>query len=587
MDQVEEIKQRVDIVDLISSYIELKKAGANFKAICPFHSEKTPSFMVSQDKGIFKCFGCDESGDIFSFVEKMEGVDFPEALKILAERAGVKLEKVEKRFYDQKRSLYEINNKASDVFHHLLINSKNGVNSLKYLGKRGISKKTIENFKIGYAPQNYEFLSRYLVKKGFREGDIVLSGLALRRDRIISGRFPLFDRFRGRIMFPILNPVGNVIAFSGRLLEEQEGVGKYINSPETPVFSKSRTLYALDKAKTAIRKTGAVILVEGPMDAILSYQAGFANTVASSGTALTQEQVEILRRVTCRFLFAFDADNAGTEATKRGVELVLKSGGDVLIINIPKGFKDSADVIRKDPSLWREAIENAMPYIEYLEEKTFSKYGKVLSPEDKRDISLSLLPEIANISNPIISGEYLSRLASRLKTEEKYLYESIAKIKENTPAAQRERGKDQREPTSRENHLLALILVFPDYFNEVINYLHLSDFNSPQVIRIYKKLKLAYSKKRKFNLKQFTQKLISGDRDFVNLIVLDVENEYAEGDESIAQNEIISLAQSIKGKKREEEKRNFSEAIKKAEVAGDREKIKQLIKKFQEIVIKK
>ncbi|MBU2595259.1 DNA primase [Patescibacteria group bacterium] len=598
MDQVEEIKSRVDIVDLVSSYLELKKAGVNYKALCPFHNEKTPSFMVNQDRGIFKCFGCNESGDIFTFIEKMEGVDFPEALKILAEKAGVRLERIEKKFYDQKRNLYEINNQASEVFHHLLTKSKLGLQARKYLLARGVKKETIDQFKLGYAPKNFEFLSRYLLKKGFKESELVLSGLCLRRERIIQDRFPLFDRFRGRVMFPLYNPAGNVIAFSGRLLKEEEGVGKYINSPETPIFSKSRSLFALDKAKTGIRKIGAVILVEGQMDVVLSHQHGFENTVASSGTAITLEQVKILRRLTNRFLFAFDADEAGAEATKKGVRLVLAEGGDILVINTPKGFKDAAEAINQDPSLWQEAIKKAEPYLDYLEKKTLARFNRSLSPEDKRDIALEILPEIASISDPIVAGDYISRLAARLETQEKYLYEAMGRLKQlpatsyQLPAeslAKRDLAPPDRKPeagsSSIENHLLGLLLVFPDYFDSIKNFLSESDFNLKKTGSIYKKLKKGYALKRKFNLEKFVASLNPRERDLINLLVLEVENEYNGEDEEIAGEEIFSLIERIKKGKKEELSKDFEGKIKKAEKSGDQEKIKKLVREFQEKVI--
>ncbi|TSC90593.1 MAG: DNA primase [Candidatus Berkelbacteria bacterium Licking1014_96] len=593
MDQVEEIKSRIDIVDLVSSYLELKKAGVNWKALCPFHNEKTPSFMVNSDRGSFHCFGCSEHGDIFTFVEKMEGVDFPEALKILAERAGVRLEKIEKKFYDQKRNLYEINNLAAKVYHHLLIKDKAGSEALKYLQNRGLTDKTIAEFCLGYAPQNFEFISNFLLKKDFKQGDIVVSGLSVLRDNQRANSLPIFDRFRGRVMFPLYNPAGNVIAFSGRLLKEQENVGKYINSPETPVFSKSKTIFGLDKAKAEIRKGGAVILVEGQMDVIMSHQAGFENTVASSGTAITLEQIKILRRLSSRFLFAFDADSAGIEATKKAVAMVLNQGGDVLVIDTPAGFKDSAEVISQDPSLWRKAIEKAVPYLDYLEEKVFLKFKEPFSPQDKRDIALEILPEIAKISDPIVAGDYIARLADRLKTQGKYLYEAMERVEakseirnpksETNSKSQIQNSKPQNY--SAESHLLGLLLVFPEYYDSVKNLLNESDFNLPKSASIYKKLKKEYSLKRKFALKKFIGSLSSDEQDFVNLIVLDVENEYVKEDKEVAGEEILSLVERIKKGKKEELSKNFEGQIKEAEKSGNKEKIKKLIREFQDLII--
>jgi DNA primase len=585
MDQVEEIKQRVDIVDLVSSYVELKKAGANYKALCPFHNEKTPSFMVSADKGIFKCFGCGESGDIFTFVEKMEGVDFPEALKILAEKAGVRLERIEKKFYDQKRNLYEINNLAAKVFHHLLTKDRAGKDALNYLKKRGVSEKTIKEFQLGYAPLNFEFISGFLCQKGYKEADIVVSGLSLFRENRRKDSLPIFDRFRGRIMFPIFNPVGNIIAFSGRILKETIEAPKYINSPDTPLYSKSRNLFGLDKAKTKIRKSGFVILVEGTMDVILSHQAGFENTVASLGTSLTQEQVNNLARLSHRFLFAFDADEAGIMATRRGVDIALNQNVDVAVVAVPKGFKDTAEVIKTDSKMWREALLKSSPYIDYVFASTFKNKDEKLNPAAKRDIAAQILPEIAKISDPIVAGDYIGRLASRLQTQEKYLFEAMSRYKIKQGGDQKSEIQGGIQKTSKENHLLGLLLVFPQYFNTVKDFINPLDFSSPQVISIYKKLIKEYSKKRKLDFKKFVSDLKNSERDFVNLIILDVENEYVEEDKDIAGEEILSLVERIKQGKKDEASKNFEEKIKEAEKLGQKEKIKKLIREFQNLVI--
>lgn len=585
MDQVEEIKQRVDIVDLISSYLELKKAGANYKGLCPFHNEKTPSFMVSQDKGIFKCFGCGESGDIFTFVEKMEGVEFTEALNLLAERAGIKLAKIDKQFYDQKRNLYEINNLASKVFHHLLINDKAGKEALNYLKNRGVSEKTIKDFQLGYAPLNFEFISSFLCQKGYKEADIIASGLSLFRENRRRDSLPIFDRFRGRIMFPIFNPAGNIIAFSGRILKEETDAPKYINSPDTPLYSKSRNLFGLDKAKTKIRKSGFVILVEGTMDVILSHQAGFENTVASLGTSLTQEQVDNLARLSHRFLFAFDADEAGIMATKRGVDIALSKNADVAVVAVPKGFKDTAEVIKADSKKWREALLKSSPYIDYVFESAFKNKEEKLNPAAKRDIAAQILLEIGKISDPIVAGDYIGRLASRLQTQEKYLFEAMSRYKVNQSGGQESKIQESVQKTSKENHLLGLLLVFPQYFNTVKDFINPLDFSSPQVISIYKKIIKEYSKKRKLDLKKFVLSLKNSEQDFVNLIILDVENEYVEEDKDIAGEEILSLVERVKQGKKDEASKNFEEKIKEAEKLGQKEKIKKLIREFQNLVI--
>ena len=302
--QVDEIKSKVDIVEIIQEYIQLKPAGANWKAPCPFHNEKTPSFMVSRDKQIFHCFGCGEGGDIFTFVQKIENIDFPEALKILAEKAGVKLKKIDPTLVSQKTKLMDICHLAAEFFHKALTSSKEGQISRDYIAKRKLSPQTLADFKIGYAPDSWDLLLNLLRKKGYKDNDIFLAGLVVKNDR---GQ--LYDRFRQRLMFPIFDQHGNIVGFTGRILDaskENQG-GKYVNTPQTLIYNKSLIAYGLDKAKSEIKKQDLVVVVEGNMDVIASHQAGIKNVIASSGTALTLEQLKILQRYSNNLALAFDA----------------------------------------------------------------------------------------------------------------------------------------------------------------------------------------------------------------------------------------------------------------------------------------
>ena len=313
-DQIEEIKRKLDIVDVVSSYVPLTKSGKNYKALCPFHSEKTPSFMVSPTLQIFKCFGCSEGGDALSFYSAIEGVSFGEALKEMAKRAGVKLvrrkQSPEER---QKEKLYEINRLASDFFHHLLTKHDVGKPALEFLKKRGLSKDSIEEFNLGYAPRSWDSLGRFIVKKGYTVTDLLQSGLASRKDQ---GR-GYYDFFRGRAMFPLRSSTGRVIGFSGRALGDEQP--KYINTTETPVFEKRRLLYNFDLAKREIKKKKTAILVEGELDAIALNEKGLKNVVATKGTALSSEQITTLSRFANNLLLCFDRDAAGLEATKKGI----------------------------------------------------------------------------------------------------------------------------------------------------------------------------------------------------------------------------------------------------------------------------
>lgn len=345
MDEVEEIKRRIDIVDLISSYLTVKKAGSNYKAICPFHQEKTPSFMVSAEKQIFKCFGCGEGGDIFTFIEKMENLEFPEALKMLADRAGVQLKRkkfVPEEGKDRKTRLYKINDLAARVFNKILTTHPSGRVALEYLKKRGINEQTINEFTIGYASSSRS-MREFLLKKGFRPTELSEAGSP--------------DRFFKRIIFPIRNRMGNTIAFTGRVIDPKLEP-KYLNTPDTIIFHKGEVLYNLDQARGAIKQKNAVIVVEGQMDVISSHQAGVKNIVASSGTALTADHLQILYRYTPNIIFAFDSDSAGLLTAKKAYQMAISEGFNVRMIKLntrDNEFKDPWGDDRQGPSALAES----------------------------------------------------------------------------------------------------------------------------------------------------------------------------------------------------------------------------------------
>ena len=309
--QIEEIKSRIDIVELIGSYLKLQKAGANFKASCPFHNERTPSFNVSSARQIWHCFGCGKGGDIFTFVQEIEGAEFPEALKMLAERAGVELRPEDPNLRSEKNRLFQLMEEAAKFFEN---NLRAGEQVLGYLGKRGLSDETIGEFRLGYASEEWRALVQHLAAKGFKFPEMEKAGVAVKRggaQAITGNSAEYFDRFRGRIMFPIFDYNGRVIAFGGRIFPERENEAKYVNSPETPLYQKGRTLYGLNKSKQEILKKGECVLVEGYMDMAMSWQGGVKNVVAVSGTALTDEQLKILRRLSEKFISSFDIYEAG------------------------------------------------------------------------------------------------------------------------------------------------------------------------------------------------------------------------------------------------------------------------------------
>ena len=345
-DNVQQIKERLNITDVISGYIRLTKAGVNHRALCPFHNEKTPSFMVSPSRQSWHCFGCGEGGDIFTFVEKIEGIEFLDALKILAGKAGIELEYSDPKMRSEKDRLYEICETSAQFFTQQLGNP-----IINYLYKRGLKDETISEWRLGYSPDSWDSLLTFLKSKGYRETEMEKAGLIIQDTRYKIQDTRWHDRFRNRLMFPIFDTSGRVVAFSGRIMHdvvpsktEHADSGKYINSPETILFSKSRILYGFNRAKTDIRKNDAAILVEGQMDVILPWQDGVKNIIATSGTALTEDQLTIIRRLTGNLIMAFDMDDAGFRATKRGVDLAQGLGFNISVLRLESG-KDTADFV--------------------------------------------------------------------------------------------------------------------------------------------------------------------------------------------------------------------------------------------------
>lgn len=417
---VEQIKERLNIVEVVSSYVKLTKAGRNYKGLSPFNKEKTPSFFVSPDRGVYYCFSSHKGGDIFTFIEEMEGLDFRGALSILAERAGVELTRENKDTRDKRERLFQALEESTAYFEEAL--SRNSP-VMAYLKKRGISEASVKEWRLGYSPKGWEHLKSHLLSKGFTIPELEGAGLVKRGEEDPhTGKY--YDRFRNRIMFPIADVSSRIIAFSGRAFGDGEEP-KYLNSPETELFEKGRVLYGLNRAKSAIRKNNFSVLVEGQVDVILSHQAGFKNAVAVSGTALTNDHLSKLKQVSENVVFAFDADAAGIASSRRGAALALPLGMNVKVAPLPKGA-DPADVISEDAGLWRNAIRSATHIIEH----TLSLLAE--SEKDKRALYLKaremVLPLAAKIANKIDQSYFISYLASYLHIPEASIREELLKI---------------------------------------------------------------------------------------------------------------------------------------------------------------
>ena len=451
MSSVDQIKERLNIVDIVGSYIKLEKAGANLRARCPFHSEKTPSFFVSPTRDSYHCFGCDRGGDMFTFVQDMEGVDFKGALTILADRAGVTL--VSFGDSDDRSEKDRLHTLLDTAALHFQINLTKNQEALAYLYGRGLKSDTLKQFRVGFAADSFNDLYNVLKGKGFSDVEMEKAGLAVRGER------GLYDRFRSRIMFPISDPAGRVIAFSGRIFgKEDDKQGKYVNSPETILFRKSHILYGYDKAKMEIRKSDAVVFVEGQMDLLLAHQAGTVNTVAVSGTALTESHINAVRRLASKAVFAFDGDKAGLAASERAARIAFMFGMDARAVPMPKGL-DPADLIAKDADAWRARVEDANPMIPFLLNILGGQFP------DKRAFRLEtgkhILPLIAVMENKIDQAHFLKEVSNTIGISEEALREEmwkISSIEALAPSRISETDVSVPRPITREQILIAQII---------------------------------------------------------------------------------------------------------------------------------
>ena len=432
---VDQIKSRIDILTLVSSYMKLDKAGASWKGRCPFHNEKTPSFFVSPERRSYYCFGCGASGDIFTFVEEFEGLDFKGALKLLADKAGVKLEVYSKEMQEaegEKEKLYRAMEEATGYFEN---NLKGNKEVFEYLKSRGLTEKSIKDFRIGFAILDWRQLYDHLKAKGFTDNETEKAGLAKKPEDKAKA---MYDRFRGRIMFPITDSSGRVVAFSGRIFVDDGKSAKYLNSPETPIFSKNAVLYGIDKAKDSIRKNDFSILVEGQMDLILSHQAGYRNTIATSGTALSDSTVSkenvvsnlgLVRRLSQNIVLAFDADKAGANATIRAGKIALSLGMDVKVVDLPDGV-DPADCVSKmGVDAWREAIKNSKHIIEFLLHKVLKSYQND-GRKAGREIKEKILPFVNALESSIEKTYFIKKISDSSSIPHSALEDDLKKIEQ-------------------------------------------------------------------------------------------------------------------------------------------------------------
>lgn len=474
---VEEIKQRLDVAEVLSEYVKLLPSGTGrFKVLCPFHSEKTPSLMVSKERQGWHCFGCGKGGDVFTFVQEIEGVEFPEALRLLAKKANVELRPVDPKLHNAKTRLLDVLRLSAAFYRKVLTDGQTTEAAREYLRQRNVSSTTAEDFQLGYAPTTWDALLTFLRKKGHSDQEAFDAGLAVKRERGVGG----YDRFRGRLMFPIRDVNGTVVGFGGRIMEAVEGdassAAKYINTPETLIYQKGSLLYGLDRAKQSIKRADQAVLVEGYMDCLASHQAGVTNVVAVSGTALTERQVRLLKRYTTNVALAFDADLAGGEAARRGIDQALSQDLRVTVITLPDGAKDPDELVQRDPAAWRNAIGRSQRIIDYAFDQAF----RLHDPSDvdgKKAIAKRLLPVLKQLVDPVEQSHYVQLLGQRLGTDEQSLRQALQRttgprpVGRSAATAEAARPKSDRVVQTAERLLAIGLFSTPDHRRELTEHL--------------------------------------------------------------------------------------------------------------------
>ncbi len=513
-DNVSKIKDRLDIVDVISGYLKLTKAGQNYKARCPFHNEKTPSFVVSPERQVWHCFGCSKGGDMFGFVKEIEGVEFIDSLRILAAKAGVELDSFNPAVKDDKARLYEVCESATKFFEKQFLSSA-GKRALEYMKDRGVLDETVKEFRLGFAPSDWNSLGTFLKDRGYSENEIIEAGLAVKR----TDGSGAYDRFRSRIMFPIADLNGQVVGFTGRIFSAEGGPAfggeepaKYINTPQTRIYDKSRILYGLNKAKTEIKRADQCVLVEGNMDALMSYQAGVKNVVASSGTALTSTHLTLLHRYTTNLGFCFDSDQAGAIATKRGIGLALSQNFSIKVVEInDKECKDPADLVKKNSKAWLETVNKAKPVLEFYFNKAKSTFNPD-SADSKKSVISVLAPFLKRLTSQVEKSHWITQLAFFLRVKEEAVEADVSAAKDDLEPYDREVVSSAKikainavaaDPLSET--LLSLIMKNPVFFKNDIKKID-TELLDPHIAEAVTKLAVIGSDNLPDLLKDFREK---------------------------------------------------------------------------------
>lgn len=575
-DTVDEVKLKTDIVALIGEHVQLKKAGRNFKGLCPFHSEKTPSFMVSPELQIYKCFGCGEGGDAFSFLEKHEGMDFYEALKFLADRAGVKLEKVSFGDRGEKQKIYEINTLAGRLYQYLLLNHPLGKKALAYLrDERGLAMETIKAFQLGFSPDTPLALSKFLIgKKKQKAEDIEKSGLVYKKGD------DLIDRLRGRIIFPLFDHRGNLAGFAGRLMPGAKAdLAKYINTPETPAYHKSNMLYGLNMTRSEIKEAGSAIVVEGELDLISSWQAGVKNVVALKGTALTGEQVKLIGRFANLLILALDSDFAGDLAARRGISLAQNAGLEVRVARLT-GAKDPAEAVRGDLRGYINSLKNAVDVWQFIIDSTILR-NDPKTGAGKAKISRELAPVLSSIEDKIVQAHYIKMLSEALDVPVSSVIDEVGKKKKEETKEGETGAKAEPDLNAEDWEERFLSLAF-QFRPEILEKGETKDlFLTPLATQIHQSFLKYIRKVKEFEALEFAKSLPRQLQEGFNRMMLRDTEKFLEGPDSL-ERELTLLERRLKILRLREKGKELEAKIRQYEEAGEKEKLKKAEKSFAE-----
>lgn len=605
MEPKDEIKERADVVEVVSEHLQLKPAGSgSFKALCPFHGEKSPSFYVSRAKQIWHCFGCGKGGDVFSFLMEMEGMSFPEAMRHLGKKYGVEIPEYRPNpKSNEKEFLIEMHEISTKFYETLLHEHEKGAQAREYIASRGIDTELAKKFRLGYAPDSWEALVTFLKKRGYGEERIVAAGLAKKR-RSGSG---VIDQFRDRVVIPLMGPRGRVLGYTGRTLkQDDEKAGpKYLNTPETLIYHKSDVLFGFSLAKTAIRHEGSVIVVEGNLDVVASHKAGVEHVIASSGTALTESQLRQLKKQTSKILFAFDADKAGFAAAQRGIRLAQEMGFDVAVISIPEDAgKDPDDVVQKDPDAWKQLAQNPVHIMEYYFENALASFD-LNKVEGKRELAKFICGEIARLQDAVEREHWMQKLSDIIHVDLAVLRDVVRKaagqqvrpvkleekIKPNAP-------KPEVQKTSREEQaasfLVGLLLHVEELADPIMARVRAESLPEEPWGRLYKNVVELYTSDK---LPNSTQKTLhtrlcdhlnkheqESDVLHVNAAVLRAERATDTLSRDQVRDELDRHIDILHDASTDAKRKQLEAAIRQAEGSGDSERLKALIEQYSKLL---